>query len=145
MNTVLQKAEAQKRLAYLVSKGLHEDVLDLFKKDTLCCSDCLIPYLPTLYTFKEENGVERKWLEQVRQIEEEYDILVYHISHNLTEFGELLNLLYVTSYDEEWEQDWKDLYENCPLSYVINLDEESFSEFGAIGIRVVAGGIIRVA
>ena len=141
----LQKMEAEKRLTYLVGKGLHKDVLDFFKAGTICYSDCAVPYFPILYTFEVSNGARKEWLDLVRKVEEDYDIRVYHISHCYTSFGELLNLLYVTSYEEEWEKDWYDLEENCPFSYVINLDEPSFSEFGAIGIRIAGGGIIRVA
>ena len=144
MNVSLQKAEALKRLAYLVSKGLHEDVLEFFKDGKLCFSDCF-SVLPTLYAFEKDNGVSEEWLDKVRKVEEDYDIYVYHVSHCYTTFGELLNLLYVTSYQEEWEDDWIDLKQGYPVTYVINLSEPTFSEFGSIGIKVVAGGIIRVA
>ena len=41
MNLNLQKDEALKRLTYLVSKGLHPDVLKMMKADVLCFSVCL--------------------------------------------------------------------------------------------------------
>ena len=145
MNLELMKQEAEKRLNYLVSKGLHEDVLKMFQNNRLYYSDCLIYDMPILYTFEKGNNVDPEWLRMVKEVEEKYGICVYHITHCYTTFGELLNLIYVTSNEEEWNDDWSDLFQSCPFSYVINLSEPSFSEFGSIGIEVVNGGIVRVA
>ena len=144
MNLNLQKDEALKRLTYLVSKGLHPDVLKMMEADVLCFSDCLIYNEPILYTFEKSGIIKDEWLEKVKKVEKEYDIFVYHVNHCYTAFGELLNLFYVTSHDEEWADDWTDLKEGYPFSYVINLDVPYFSEFGSIGIEVVHGGITRV-
>ncbi len=145
MEMNLLKAEAERRLEYLVKEGLHPDVLDSFRKDVLYYSDCVIHDFPMLCYFTGENGVSQEWLDLVSRVEEEYDIRVYHISHCYTAFGELLNLLYITSAKEEWEEDWEDLRQGYPFSYVINLDEPYCSEFGSIGIRIAHGGIIRIA
>lgn len=55
----------------------------------------------------------------------------------------MLNLLYVNAYEEEWERDKQDLKENYSFSYVVNLDDEIFSEFGSIAFEVKSGGLIR--
>ncbi len=143
MELNLQKKEALRRLEYLVSKGLHPDVLKMMENDLLCCSDCIIHNQPILYTFEKDNNVPGEWIEKVNKAAKDYDIYVYHISHCFTAFGELLNLFYVTSAEDEWEEDWVDLKQGYPFSYVINLDVPYFSEFGSIGIEIAKGGIFR--
>lgn len=79
----------------------------------------------------------------IEKFEEKHNAKVFHLIHCFSEFGELLNLLYVSNYDEEWEQDKQELKENYSFSYVVNLEDECFSEFGSIGYDVKCGGLIR--
>lgn len=84
-------------------------------------------------------------LKKVKEIEDKYNILVYHAIETYTEFGQLLNLLYVSDYKEEWAQDNNMLKENLTVAYVINLDNEPFSEFGSIMIKTASsGGLKRI-
>lgn len=69
---------------------------------------------------------------------------VYHLIHNITDFGELYNIFYVGTDKEEWEQDKQDLRENYAFVYVYNNTDNWCSEFGTIGIRQNIGGLIRV-
>ena len=70
---------------------------------------------------------------------------VYHIIHNLTDFGELYNIFYVGTDTSEWETDKEDLKENYAFVYVYNKTDTWCSEFGTIGIRKNIGGLVRVS
>ncbi len=97
-----------------------------------------------------ENGGILYWLsdeqkQYVKEFEETYNTLVYHVIRNFTEFGELLTFLYVSDEQEEWEYDREDLKGGYTCAYVKNLDEDLFSEFGSVGIRMQFGGLVRTA
>ena len=81
----------------------------------------------------------------VDEFEAEWDALVYHVIHSYTSIGEMLTLLYVSNYPEEWEYDRLDLAEGYPLAYVKNLDDPYLSEIGSVGIECRIGGLIRTA
>ena len=97
-----------------------------------------------------ENGGILYWLsdeqkQYVKEFEETYNTLVYHVIRNFTEFGELLTFLYVSDEQEEWEYDREDLKGGYTCAYVKNLDEDLFSEFGSVGIKMQFGGLVRTA
>lgn len=79
----------------------------------------------------------------VKRIEEKWDILVYHVSHEYLEFGECYDLFYVSCSEEEWPDEREDLEQRHPLVYVYNKSEPAFSEFGYIKIQQAGGGVIR--
>ena len=81
----------------------------------------------------------------VKDFEEKNNAMVYHILHSNTEFGELLAILYVGQYKEEWEMDREDLKEGIAFSYVHNLTCPEYSEFGSIGFTPKYGGLVRTA
>lgn len=81
--------------------------------------------------------------EKIHNFETENNCLVYHVIYDHTSFGEMLTLLYVSKYSEEWEQDRADIKEGFPMAYVINLDNDEFSEFGSVGVKTYNDGLIR--
>ena len=133
MNKEMQKEEAIKRMKTL---KLHENVVREFtEKGKLNLSEGY----GALY-----------WLDDTQQayvdaFEQKYKALVYHVLHNMTEFGELLAFLYVSNEKEEWQYDRDDLKDGYACAYVENLDEPSFSEFGSIGVKPQFGGVVRTA
>lgn len=70
---------------------------------------------------------------------------VYHLIHNMTEFGELYNIFYVSTETSEWEQDKEDLKGNYAFVYVYNKSDNWCSEFGSIMIKKNIGGLIRIS
>lgn len=138
----MQKQEALKRLEILKEKGLLKNVVDDFKKNDLIYYSEQTKMGGILYYCTQSNGAD-KYVKIIEEFEKEHNAIVYHAIHIFTEFGELLNLLYVSSYDEEYEQDKQDLKENYAFSYVVNLNDEMFSEFGSIVYKVKSGGLIR--
>ena len=112
-------------------------------------------YTQAIKEFEKENVINVSehggilfWLddeqqEMVKRFEEKYNAVVYHVIHNYTEFGELYSLLYVSQHEQEWDYDKDDIKHDIALCYVVNKDEENFSEFGSIGIKPLFGGVIR--
>ena len=70
--------------------------------------------------------------------------LVYHMIHNIFEFGECYSILYVSPDTDEWQQDKDDIPEGYVFAYVANIDDPWCSEFGTIAIQSVFGGLVRV-
>lgn len=98
-----------------------------------------------LYWCNELGGGEQ-YEKLIKEFEEKHQgSKVYFAMHTFTEFGELLNLLFVSQYEEDWEYEKEDLKQGIAFSYVYNLDDDICSEFGSIGIRGIIGGLVRVA
>lgn len=83
--------------------------------------------------------------ETVREFEARTGNLVYAVTYDVMSFGRTLNLLYVSKYEEDWEQDIYGkgaehrIYEHC-----INLDREELSESGGIIVLTTNGMLRRV-
>ena len=82
---------------------------------------------------------------RIKEFEKDTGSMVYHMIYNHTEIGNLLTFLYVSVYLEEWEQDRASLKDGFPLAYVVNEEDERFSEFGSVGIKPYNGAVIRTA
>ena len=137
-----QKQEAIKRLKILEEVyQLHPNVLKEFKQDgTVYYSEQVNSmYRGILYWLRNKP----KYVQAVKNVEEKYNIFVYHCILHYTEFGECLTMLYVSSTPEEWERDKNELKTGYIVAYVYNLDE-IYSEFGSIEIAGANGGIVRV-
>lgn len=91
----------------------------------------------------EVNEEEQKIINDFEKEHTNYK--VYHLIHNLTDFGELYNIFYVGTDKEEWEEEKEDLKQNYAFVYVYNKTDNWCSEFGTIGIRRNIGGLIRVS
>ena len=140
------RTEGVKRLKKL---RIHPNAIKEFKdKDKLNYS--LNP-LGALY------WLDDRMKKAVDDFENEYNCIVYHVIYSKTAFGVLLNLLYVSTNKEEWDDDNIDLEKMLeytengkrtrfynPYSYVINLDAPECSEFGRIGVVPRFGGVARV-
>ena len=94
----------------------------------------------SLFEFSDDTELTAK----VKEFEEEYDALVYHVVHTYTQFGELYNFLYVSDYEEEWEFDRADVKAGYAVAYVWNKSDEWCSEIGSIAVREFIGGLVRV-
>lgn len=81
----------------------------------------------------------------IKEFENKYNALVYHAQLTHLEFGDCLALLYVSNQEEEWSQDKRDILEGYAFSFVKNLSDEMFDDFGTIGIKPSMGGVVRTA
>lgn len=70
---------------------------------------------------------------------------VYHMIHNLFEFGEVYSILYVDNYFDEWKYFDSDLKDNITFIYAYNDTDNNCSEFGSIGVKSNIGGLIRTS
>lgn len=129
-----KKAEAIKRMQVL---GLFKPCIKAFEKyDEVQLTE------PNggLYEFSDNEDLNTK----IKEFEEEYNALVYHVIHTYTQFGELYNFLYVSDYEEEWEYDREDVKAGYAVAYVWNKTDEWMSEIGGIAVRELFGGLVRV-
>ena len=89
--------------------------------------------------------VNQKEQELIDNFEKNHpNCLVYHMIHNVYEFGECYSMLYVSSDTEEWPQDKEDIKDGYVFAYVYNKDCEWCSEFGSIAVRPSFGGLVRI-
>lgn len=117
-------------------------------------------YKPYIDGFKDENNVcfyemyAGFWVYQepeveakMKEIEREYNCLVYAITHEFTDFGELYDFLIVPNYPEDWDNILYHQSRNnyIAYAYVWNKSDDLCSEFGSIGIQSLFGGIRRTA
>lgn len=92
-----------------------------------------------LYEINEE---EQKIVDKFQK--EHKGCYVYHMIHNIFEFGECYSILYVSSDINEWQQDKEDISEGYVFAYVYNKDDEWCSEFGSIAVKSQFGGLVRI-
>lgn len=138
----LQMQEAVERLKILQQVyKVYPNVLNEFKQDkTIYYSERVNKlYDGILYWLENKSG----FVGAVKEIEEKYNIYIYHAILNHTEFGEWLSMLYVSNDPTEWEKEKSELVAGMPYAYVYTFDECS-SEFGPIEISGANGGLTRV-
>lgn len=130
------KEEALRRMK---KWDLHENVIREFKdEDKLNKSERSFAPGILYYLNEEETTMIKEW-------EEEYGGLVYHVIHDYTNIGELYTLLFVSKYENEWEYEDRDIDAETPLCYVINKNYNLNSEFGHCVIKPANGGLERTA
>lgn len=128
---LLLRKEAVYRMKIL---GISEKVIDEFLKDgkvnlsiggNVCC-------------------LNESQLELVEKFEAETKCMVYHVIHNDSTIGKMLTFLYVSNIPEEWTIEHDDLKAGTPMAYVVNIDNDIYSEFGSVRIQNYLGGLIRI-
>ena len=128
---------------------LHPNVVDEWRRSGK------VNYSEPVYLGKAKAGAlywlsnREDFVKAVKAAEDEFDIVIYHVIYTRTAVGELLSCLYVAEVEEDWVIDQEDLQRKSdndllwPFSYVINLTYPECSEFGRIGIKEAAGGLVR--
>lgn len=84
-----------------------------------------------------------KLAEKVKTIEDVYNIRIYAVTHELSEFGELYDFLYVPNKKSEWEEPYWEDNVAYVFAYIWNKSDDFCSEFGKIGVTCFGGGIKR--
>ena len=116
-------------------------------------------YKPYIKGFKEKNDIcffenfggflayqEPELMEKIKSFERKYNVLVYAVTHEYTEFGECYDFLYIPDYKEEWDDILYPAVNGFyACAYVWNKTDDFCSEFGTICIRSFGGGIKRFA
>ena len=124
-----KKEEAIKRMKML---GLFTPCIKNFEKyDEVQLSEMT----GGLYEFSCEEELNAK----IKEVEEEYNLLVYHVVHTYTNFGEMYNFLCVTDYEEEWNNK-KNNVSNAPIPQIItSISEAVFKIPVATKARTITG------
>jgi hypothetical protein len=130
------------------------------KEIAIQCLEKLNIYKPYIRRFKSKAGTpcffenfggfyadqeEELWA-KIKEVEKDYDVLVYAITHEFLEFGECWAMLCVNK-DCEEPSECLDMYtanSYYAFAYVWNETEPMFSEFGDVLVRSFGGGIRRV-
>lgn len=134
----IQERQFQEAISRLEALRLDKLVISEFAENRNLFVSFASSLLCSMYELSgEELRTIRKW-------EQETGNLVYHVMLNCFEFGTCYSLLYVSKYEEEWELDNQMLAYGTPFSYVINMDQEEFSEYGSIEIDHFRGLIRRI-
>lgn len=127
-----QKLEAIERMK---KWGVINDAIKQFKNDDAV----MVSEQGMLYWLNDDQK------KAVKEFEDEYGGLVYMVIRNHFEFGECLSMLYVGKDTENWEYDRADIEEGYAFAYVKNIDDETCSECGMIGVKNRFGGLVRTA
>ena len=129
------------------------------KEVAIQCLKKLGIYKPYIRKFEEDGTVtlferfggyyideyqEPELLHKIKEFEEEYNSIVYAVTHEVFQFGECYSFLIVSQYDEEWEMALEDVKDGYAFAYVWNKTSEDCSEFGTITVKSFGGGIARV-
>lgn len=115
-------------------------------------------YTPYIRGFQEENQVyffeafggfwayqEPELMAKIKEFETQYNVLVYAVTHEYTDFGECYDFLYIPDDKSDWKymlMPQKTMF--YVSAYVWNKSDDMCSEFGTIGIRSFGGGIKRI-
>lgn len=86
-------------------------------------------------------------INKIKELEEKYKCLVYAVTHEKTNIGEMYDFLIVSAHPEEWNDT---IFQTATrtfyaYAYVWNVDDDYCSEFGDIVISCLGGGIKRIA
>lgn len=127
-----------KAIEYMTTLEICEDYIKGFREDGKVCF------------FEKFGGYwayqEPELMKKIKDVERTYNCLVYAVTHEYTEFGELYDLLIVSGYKEDWDgQLVKTNSGFHAFAYVWNKNDNSCSEFGMIGVQSFGGGIMRCA
>lgn len=135
--------EGTKRLEILREMGLWGEVIRIWNdSQTVCVSEAqrVMEVCDVNFTFNEMP--EMKHIKE--KFEADYGYTVYYGIYSETSCCKMLTLLFVSSYEKEWEDDQTDLKEVYSIAYVWNMYDE-LGEIGSVGIKMATGGLVRVA
>ena len=140
MSKEKQKQEALKRMKIL---KLMPNVIEDFKKSN------------KLYYSERQNKIfnavlywvdnDENYVKIVKDFEKASGNLVYHCQLTHLSFGDCLSLLFVSADENDWPTENELLKQGVAFAWVENLDDESCSEMGSIGVEPSMGGIVRTA
>lgn len=134
-----RQAKKDKAIELMKQLDIYKPYIDGFKaEDNVCFYERYIGF----WVYQEPE-IEAK----MREIEREYKCVVYAITHELTDFGELYDFLIVPNYKEDWDNILYKQSRNefIAYAYVWNKSDDLCSEFGSIGVKSFGGGIRRFA
>ena len=80
---------------------------------------------------------------KIYEFEQEHNCLAYSAYVQDSWAGTIINILYVSPYEEEWDGDREDLEAKRSIAYCINLTVPDYSEFGVISVDKYNDGFFK--
>ena len=116
-----------------------DEVISAFNKGTVMVSENMGgPFRAILYNAENYEGL----LPKIRDFQEEYGALVYHVQLTHTTIGDMYAMLYVSSHKDEWDMDTD--FEGDDAYVYANVWNGDIEEQGGITVRPNQGGIERI-
>lgn len=132
-----KKIEAIKLMSKL---GIYEPYITGFNKENMIC---FYENHAGYWVYQNEELANK-----IKEFEEEYNCLVFAVTHEYTEFGELYDFIYVSDYEEDWQYTIEEIKNNKDKfyvnAYVWNISDDYCSEFGTILVDANYGGLKRI-
>ena len=130
------------------------------KEIAIKCLETLDIYKPYIRKFKSKAGIpcffenfggfyadqEEKLWNKIKGVEHDYNVLVYAITHEITDMGECWSMLCVSQNPDSLEDFLTDKGSGqfYAYAYVWNESVPWFSEFGDVIVKSFGGGIKRI-
>ena len=125
------KSEALERMEEL---QLHNSIINTFKNsDKLLCSN-----------HEKIVEVPPRIRKEIREWEERYGCMAYHVVFSRIYGYEIFNALSVSCYQEDWKYERALIDCNCSMAYTINMTKPDYSESGSIMLLNVYGTLKRI-
>lgn len=80
--------------------------------------------------------------QKIKELQLKYGGFGYYITYDKN--YPFVNVLWLSSNEEEWEMDYEDIQNDLSFAYVFNLNDDVLSEFGTIGICNINNQLARV-
>lgn len=138
MNAKTKTSQKAKTIEIMKQLDIYEPYVEAYeKKDQVCFFEGFAGY----WVEQEEEIYEK-----MKELENEYGMKVYAITHELTKIGEIWDFICISKYPEEWGSM---IYDNGNsefnvFAYCWNKDCDWLSEFGDITVKSLFGGIRRI-
>ena len=135
---ISRQQKKEKAIEVMKTMDIYKPYIKGFENDD---SVCFFENFGGFWVFQEPE-IEAK----MKEIERKYNCLVYAITHEFTEFGELYDFLLITDYKSEWRTLVQSKgNKHLAFAYVWNKSCEWCSEFGSVTVQSFGGGIRRIA
>lgn len=120
---------------------LNPNLVKYLKQDKIYYSYLVGGIVGSIDTIKYDESIYNKAVE----LEEKYNVYIYHAIESFTNYGRMISYLYVSKYEEEWNGECilDKPYDNYLPAIVYNFDGD-FDEVGSIKIASVSGAIVRI-
>ena len=135
---ISREKKKERAITYMKELGLFKPCIRAFEKhDEVQVSE---PW-GGLYEFHNNEELNSA----IKEFEEKFNSLVYHVIHAYVYGMEMYSFLCVSDYEEDWEYDIPGIREGIVFTYTWNKDVPEFSEHGSIPYRPLFGGLVRTA
>ena len=95
MNITIENKK-QKAIELMQKLDIYKPYIKGFKEKTdVCFFECFGGY----WAYQEP-----ELMAKIKEFEEQYNVLVYAVTHEYTDFGECYDFLYISDYEEEWDE-----------------------------------------